>query len=43
VASSIPPLPDLGDEDLHALLVTFYDRVARDPLLAPYFAVVDMR
>jgi len=43
VTSSIPPLPDLGDEDLHALLVTFYDRVARDPLLAPYFAVVDMR
>jgi hemoglobin len=39
------PLPhrDLGDEDLQSLLVTFYDRVAGDPLLAPYFAVVDMR
>jgi hemoglobin len=43
VAPSIRPLPDLRDEDLHPLLVTFYARVARDPLLAPYFAVVDMR
>ena len=35
--------PDVRDEDLHALLVEFYDRVERDELLAPYFAVVDMR
>ena len=34
--------PDVRDEDLHALLVEFYDRVERDELLAPYFAVVDM-
>ena len=33
---------DLRDEDLHGLLVTFYERVAEEPLLAPYFAVVDM-
>ena len=37
-----PELPDLRDEDLHALLVAFYDVVERDPLLAPYFAAVDM-
>ena len=43
MASSIPPLPDLRDEDLNDLLVAFYARVERDPLLAPYFAVVDMR
>ena len=42
MASSTPPLPDLHDEDIHPLLVAFYDRVERDPLLAPYFAVVDM-
>ena len=36
-------LPDLRDEDLEPILVVFYDRVERDPLLAPYFAVVDMR
>jgi hemoglobin len=35
-------LPDLRDEDLHGLLVSFYATVERDPLLAPYFAVVDM-
>ena len=34
--------PDLRDDDLHDLLVTFYATVERDPLLAPYFAVVDM-
>jgi hemoglobin len=33
---------DLRDEDLHAVLVAFYASVADDPLLAPYFAVVDM-
>jgi truncated hemoglobin YjbI len=42
VASPTPPLPDLRDEDIHDLLVTFYDRVERDPLLAPYFADYDM-
>ena len=35
--------PDLRDEDLHDLLVVFYERVGRDPQLAPYFAAVDMR
>lgn len=34
--------PDIRDEDLHALLVSFYATVADDELLAPYFAVVDM-
>ena len=34
--------PDLRDEDLHDVLVAFYDRVERDPQLAPYFAAVDM-
>ena len=33
---------ELRDEDLHDLLVEFYARVGEDPLLAPYFAVVDM-
>ena len=37
------PHRDLRDEDLHDLLVEFYDRVAEDHLLAPYFAVVDMQ
>lgn len=35
--------PDVRDEDLHALLEAFYATVALDPLLAPYFAPVDMR
>lgn len=34
---------DLQDEDLHDLLVEFYERVAQDERLAPYFAGVDMR
>ncbi|HEX6059578.1 MAG TPA: group III truncated hemoglobin [Gemmatimonadaceae bacterium] len=34
--------PALRDEDLHSLLVAFYDTVGRDELLAPYFAPVDM-
>ena len=34
--------PELRDEDLYDLLVTFYATVARDTLLAPYFAPVDM-
>ncbi len=38
----LAPRPDLRDEDLHALLVDFYDRIAREPQLAPYFAPVDM-
>ena len=33
---------ELCDEDLHDLLVDFYATVARSPLLAPYFAPVDM-
>lgn len=34
---------DIGDADLHDTLVAFYSAVGRDPLLAPYFATVDMR
>jgi len=37
-----PARRDLRDDDLHALLVEFYERVERDPRLAPYFAAVDM-
>ena len=37
-----PELPDLRDEDLYPVLVAFYDEVAREPLLVPYFAEVDM-
>ena len=37
-----PQRPELRDEDLHDLLVAFYDVVERDPLLAPYFAPIDM-
>jgi len=33
---------DLEEGDLHELLTAFYDTVEREPLLAPYFAVVDM-
>lgn len=33
---------DLGDENLHDVLVAFYAAVADDPLLAPYFAALDM-
>jgi hemoglobin len=36
------PQEDVRDGDLLALLTAFYDTVARDALLAPYFAVVDM-
>jgi hemoglobin len=36
------PRPELRDEDLHALLVAFYARVEQDPVLAPYFAGLDM-
>jgi hemoglobin len=41
-APSSTPLPDLRDEDLLPLLDVFYAEVAREPLLAPYFAPVDM-
>jgi len=34
---------DLRDDDLAELLTRFYAAVERDPLLAPYFAPVDMR
>ena len=33
---------DLQDADLDDLLVAFYATIADEPLLAPYFAVVDM-
>lgn len=36
------PGTELRDEDLHDLLTAFYDAVARDAMLAPYFAAVDM-
>jgi hemoglobin len=36
-------LRDLGDDDLHDLLVAFYAAVERDRLLAPYFAPIDMQ
>ena len=35
-------LPELRDEDLYPLLEAFYATVEREPLLAPYFAPVDM-
>lgn len=35
-------MPDLRDEDIAPLLVDFYERVAADELLAPYFAKVDI-
>lgn len=34
--------PDLRDDDLHELLTAFYEAVAEEPLLAPYFAGLDM-
>ena len=33
---------DVTDADIHALLVDFYARVALDPVLAPFFASLDM-
>jgi hemoglobin len=33
---------DILEEDLHDILVTFYATIGSDPLLAPYFANVDM-
>ena len=34
---------DLGEHDLHDLLTAFYVAVEDDPLLAPYFASLDMQ
>lgn len=33
---------DLAEDDLPALLQAFYDAAGREPLLAPYFAPLDM-
>jgi hemoglobin len=41
-ATATAPLPDLRDDDLHGVLVAFYDVVTADALLAPYFAALDM-
>jgi hemoglobin len=41
-AAPASPRDDLLDENLHALLVTFYSVLADDALLAPYFAPLDM-
>jgi hemoglobin len=38
-----PTFVDLHEAAIEPLLVAFYDEVARDPLLAPYFASLDMR
>ena len=40
--SSGAPRRDVEERDLHELLTAFYDTVELEPLLAPYFAVVDM-
>ena len=37
-----PALPDLAEADLEPLLAAFYADVGRDPLLAPYFAPLDV-
>src|SRR4051794_20932563 len=42
-ASADDALRDLRDEDLHDLLTAFYERIEREPLLAPYFRDLDMR
>ena len=38
-----PTFVDLSEDAIESLLVAFYDTVARDELLAPYFAAIDMR
>lgn len=38
----VGPRNDLDEADLHPLLVEFYRRIAEDPLVAPYFAELDM-
>ena len=35
-------LPDLQDADLYDLLIAFYETIEHEPLLAPYFAGIDM-
>ncbi len=40
--SRVGTLSDITDADIHPLLVAFYERVERDPVLAPYFADLDM-
>jgi hemoglobin len=35
-------LPDIRVDDLPGLLAAFYGAVGRDPLLAPYFAQIDL-
>jgi hemoglobin len=40
--TELAPQRDLADGDLHGVLVEFYATIAGDPLLAPYFAEVDM-
>lgn len=40
--AAAPPRRDLHVDDLPALLTAFYDRVGADPVLAPYFAALDM-
>lgn len=42
VSASSDVRDDLRDDDLVALLTAFYDRVGGDPVLAPYFAALDM-
>ena len=36
-------MADLAEKDIEPLLVAFYDTIADDRLLAPYFAGLDMR
>lgn len=40
--SNATNVPDIADEDIAPLLVEFYDTIARDEMLAPYFAQIDM-
>src|SRR3954469_22280235 len=40
--ASTNQMRDLRDDDLHELLLAFYARVEQEPLLAPYFAGLDM-
>ncbi|MGI8509948.1 MAG: group III truncated hemoglobin [Gemmatimonadaceae bacterium] len=40
--SDVSIVRDIQDGDLYPTLVAFYATVGADPLLAPYFAIVDM-
>jgi hemoglobin len=40
--ASTNQMRDLRDDDLHELLLAFYAKVEGEPLLAPYFAGLDM-